>query len=60
MRNKSSCWCIVKNSKIFWSYVNKYFAFSHGQETVESWLVYGNKFSWIVQSSFLIEKTKSG
>ena len=35
--------------------------FSNLKEIVESWLVYGNTFSWIIQSNFLTEtdnKTK--
>ena len=34
------------------------FEFSHVQEIVESWLVYVNKFSWIIQSFFLTETIK--
>ena len=39
-------WCIVKNAKIFWSYVKHFLCV---WEIVESWLVYANKFLWIIQ-----------
>ena len=31
------------------------FEFSHVKEIVESWLVYVNKFSWMIQSCFLAD-----
>ena len=34
------------------------FEFSHVKEIVESWLVYLNKFPWIIQSLFLTETIK--
>ena len=34
------------------------FEFSHVREIIESWLVYVNKFSWIIQSCFLTETIK--
>ena len=34
------------------------FEFSHVNEIVKSWLVYENKFSWIIQSGFLTETIK--
>ena len=34
------------------------FEFSHMKEIVESWLVYANKFSWIIQSCFSNETIK--
>ena len=30
----------------------KFFEFSHVKETIETWLVDGNKFSWIIQLCF--------
>ena len=48
----------VENAKIFRSYV-KHFWISHVKEIVESWLVYINKFSWVVQLCFLTETIKS-
>ena len=33
------------------------FEFSHVKEIVESWLVHGNKFSWIIQLSFVTENS---
>ena len=48
-----------------WLVVEKYvkirlniFEFSYVKEIVKSWLVYENKFSWIIQSSFLTEAIK--
>ena len=34
------------------------FELSDVKEIVETWLVDGNRFSWIIQSSFLTETTK--
>ena len=36
----------------------KTFEFSHVKEIVESWLVYENKFLWIIQLGFLTETIK--
>ena len=48
MHDTAFRWFIVENSKIFWSYV-KHFLIFHVKEIVESWLVYVNKFSWIIK-----------
>ena len=34
------------------------FEFSHVKAIAESWLVYGNKFSWIAQSCFQMRQLK--
>ena len=57
MRDSACRWLIVENAKIFRSYVN-IFEFSLVKEIAESWLVYVNKFSWIIQSCFLTETIK--
>ena len=48
---------IAENAKIFWSYVEN-FEFSHVKQMLESWLVYANKLSWIIQSYFLTDNIK--
>ena len=57
MENLASRRLIVKNAKIFSSYVN-IFEFSHSKEIVQSWLIYVTKFSSIIQSCFLTETLK--
>ena len=53
----SACeWCIVENSKIFWSYINIWNPLRVRKEG--SQLVYANKFSFIFQSYFLTETIK--
>ena len=61
MHDSACRWLIAENMKIFRKYF-EYFEFFHVKEIIESWLVYGNKFSWIIQSCFLTktinDKTK--
>ena len=57
MENLASRRLIVKNAKIFSSYVN-IFEFSYSKEIVQSWLIYVTKFSSIIQSCFLTETLK--
>ena len=57
MHDSANRWLIVENAKIFRSYV-KHFEFPHVKEIVESWLVYVNKFSLIIQSCFLTDTIK--
>ena len=52
MHDLACRWLIVENAKVFRSYVN-IFESSHVKEIVESWLVYVNKSSRIIQSCFL-------
>ena len=55
---KSVCrWLIVENAKIFRLYL-KISDFSYEKEIVESWLVYANKFSWIISSCSLTKTIK--
>ena len=53
MRDLTFRWFIVKKLKYFEVMFN-IFEFSRVWENVESWLVYADKFCWIVQSYFLI------
>ena len=57
MHDSANRWLIVENAKIFRSYV-KHFEFPHVKEIVESWSVYANKFSLIIQSCFLTDTIK--
>ena len=50
-------WLIVENARPFQSYVER-FEFSHVKQIVKFWLVYVNKFSWIIQLCFLTETIK--
>ena len=45
---------MLKYFEVIW----KIFEFSHVKETLKFWLVYVNKFSWIIQSCFLTETIK--
>ena len=51
MCNPACRWFIVKKSKKFWSFVN-FFEFLQVWENIKSWLVYANKFFWIVLPYF--------
>ena len=54
MRDSTCRWLIVENVKYFEVMLN-IFEFSQVKEIDKSWLVYVNKFSWIIQSCFLTE-----
>ena len=54
----SACrWLTVENAKMFRSYIKHFWVFPR-EEIVKSWLVYVNKYSWIIQSCFLSEAVK--
>ena len=55
MRYSACSWCIVKNAKIFWSYVEQFWIFQR-ERNCRILIVYAIKFSWI---TFLTEKTKN-
>ena len=55
--NTACKWWIIKKPKIYWRYVKHFWIFPR-EEIAQSWLVYVNKFSWIIQSCFLMETIK--
>ena len=57
MRDSACKSLLLKVIKYFGVTLNT-FEFSNVNGIVESWLVYVNKFSWIIQSCFLTETTK--
>ena len=50
MHDSDSKWLVIKNTKIFWSYVEHFWIFLC-EKIIESWLVCVNKFKWSIKET---------